>query len=55
MKSIICDILRELVQFVQFKALKNTEGGVILLVTKTITKLGKASHMLFLHSDQNTY
>ena len=29
---IICDVLRDLVPFVQFKNVKNTQGGVLLLV-----------------------
>ena len=30
----ICDELRDLVAFVQFKNVKNTHGGVLLLVLK---------------------
>ena len=32
--SIACDVLRDLVPFVQSKKVKNTHGGVLLLVLK---------------------
>ena len=31
-KKTLCDILRDLVPFVQFQHVKNTHGGVLLLV-----------------------
>ena len=52
--QLICDVLRDLVPFAQFKNMKNTHGGVLLLVKLQAKTLLHGSFSRFLNCTNGT-